>query len=125
MLFNAVMAAALLLAEIVTALFAYSTMHQALDSGDAILLLLAVPALVLFTCSVALGAAIRDQVCRASASRGKAFSIAWALGALLGLTGLLLSVMAGPHFGPVLGAWSLGVQAVIYFIAHLARNRRQ
>lgn len=116
--------AAVLLAEVVTAIYIFGSMHQAFSQGSTIGLLL-LPLVVIALCTFLFLSAIKDRSRQVADSHVRyELSAAWPWGALLGLVGLVLAALGGPHVVGVFVYFLVG-QVLVFLFAHFSRLRKR
>jgi hypothetical protein len=94
-------------------------MWQALNRGDALVLFAAIPAACIGLCAALLFWVSRRLSLRSVAKRKPRLGFAWTTGALLGLVGLVCTVLVGPHLAAFFIVWSLLPQVLIFIAATL------
>ena len=104
----------LLLAEVVLSAFLYVSVHQAFGQTDAVVMFVVVPSVALTLCGGLFLLALK-----ASSSRKSSLGPAWVLGSLIGLFGLFLGVLVGPHLA-ALYVWFLGAQLITFLVAYVS-----
>jgi ABC-type Mn2+/Zn2+ transport system permease subunit len=113
-----------LVAQALMAALMYSTQAQALESNDAIVLLVVSPAVGLSFSLLLLMSAQKLHKVASGAGSPEPVSAAWVLGSLVGLAGFVLGYLAGPHIGAAASVWFLVLQLATFGVSFLLQRRK-
>ena len=105
----------LLLAEVVLSALLYVSVGQAFGRTDTVVMFVLVPSVSLALCGGLLLLAVR-----ASSSSKSNLGPAWVMGSLIGLFGLFLGIVVGPHLAAFY-VWFFGAQLLIFLVAYVHR----
>lgn len=101
--------------EVGIAVCLYATTHQAYDSGDSVAFLVVWPIVVLALCAYLLVLSNQNWGMYRSTLQPNTRALwLFATGTAVGVIGLLLALLSGPHIGGVFVIWPLLVQVILF-----------
>jgi hypothetical protein len=101
--------------EVGIAVCLYATTHQAYDSGDSVAFLVVWPIVVLALCAYLLVLSNQNwRMYRLTRQPNTRALWLFATGTTVGVIGLLLALLSGPHIGGVFVIWPLFAQVILF-----------